>query len=190
MWIERTTYVTAYGFPGILKWFEVKSVSVVRDTERDASWWHRGQPRAPWSRPLCLGAGGGESAAERCGDHGEDQREAQQPGAAAGLRPLAVRQSAIHDAQRHRRPRRHGWLQQLREGWWFSFQRADGSGTSCPSPAPPQAFFTDSYIQEHPEDQERIELLKHLIALQVKPLPLCSLPSGVTLSPPPDPAPG
>ena len=30
MWIERTTYITAYRFPGILKWFEVKSVSVVR----------------------------------------------------------------------------------------------------------------------------------------------------------------
>ncbi|XP_023254113.1 dedicator of cytokinesis protein 5-like, partial [Seriola lalandi dorsalis] len=28
MWIERTTYITAYRFPGILKWFEVKSVSV------------------------------------------------------------------------------------------------------------------------------------------------------------------
>lgn len=32
MWIERTTYITAYHFPGILKWFEVKSVSVVRST--------------------------------------------------------------------------------------------------------------------------------------------------------------
>lgn len=31
MWIERSTYVTAYRFPGILKWFEVKSVSVVRE---------------------------------------------------------------------------------------------------------------------------------------------------------------
>ncbi|KAG7274544.1 hypothetical protein CRUP_023921 [Coryphaenoides rupestris] len=29
MWIERTTYITAYHFPGILKWFEVKSASVV-----------------------------------------------------------------------------------------------------------------------------------------------------------------
>ncbi|RXN09539.1 dedicator of cytokinesis protein 5-like [Labeo rohita] len=28
MWIERTTYITAYRFPGILKWFEVKSMSV------------------------------------------------------------------------------------------------------------------------------------------------------------------
>lgn len=32
MWIERTTYITAYRFPGILKWFEVKSVSVVRSS--------------------------------------------------------------------------------------------------------------------------------------------------------------
>lgn len=29
MWIERTTYTTAYKLPGILRWFEVKSVSVV-----------------------------------------------------------------------------------------------------------------------------------------------------------------
>ncbi|XP_049566848.1 dedicator of cytokinesis protein 5 isoform X5 [Orcinus orca] len=27
MWIERTTYTTAYTFPGILKWFEVKQIS-------------------------------------------------------------------------------------------------------------------------------------------------------------------
>ncbi|OWK50286.1 Dedicator of cytokinesis protein 5 [Lonchura striata] len=27
MWIERTTYTTAYSFPGILKWFEVKQVT-------------------------------------------------------------------------------------------------------------------------------------------------------------------
>uniref|UniRef100_A0A0S7ES10 DOCK5 n=2 Tax=Poeciliopsis prolifica TaxID=188132 RepID=A0A0S7ES10_9TELE len=32
MWIERTTYITAYRFPGILKWFEVKSASVVRSS--------------------------------------------------------------------------------------------------------------------------------------------------------------
>lgn len=36
-----------------------------------------------------------------------------------------------------------------------------------PSSPPPQAFFTDTYIQEHPGDHERIEALKHLIALQV-----------------------
>ncbi|MEQ2274049.1 Dedicator of cytokinesis protein 1, partial [Xenotaenia resolanae] len=27
MWLERTTYTTAYKLPGILRWFEVKSVS-------------------------------------------------------------------------------------------------------------------------------------------------------------------
>lgn len=32
-----------------------------------------------------------------------------------------------------------------------------------------QAFFTDKYLQEHPEDLEKIELLKRLIALQVRP---------------------
>uniref|UniRef100_A0A671X7V6 Dedicator of cytokinesis 5 n=1 Tax=Sparus aurata TaxID=8175 RepID=A0A671X7V6_SPAAU len=30
-----------------------------------------------------------------------------------------------------------------------------------------KAFFTDTYIQEHPEDHERIEVLKQLIALQI-----------------------
>lgn len=32
---------------------------------------------------------------------------------------------------------------------------------------PLKAFFTDTYIQKHPEDQQRIGALKHLIALQV-----------------------
>lgn len=33
MWIERTTYTTAYTFPGILKWFEVKQISTVSHLE-------------------------------------------------------------------------------------------------------------------------------------------------------------
>lgn len=32
MWIERTTYVTAYKLPGILRWFEVVSASPVSMT--------------------------------------------------------------------------------------------------------------------------------------------------------------
>lgn len=32
MWIERTTYVTAYKLPGILRWFEVMSASAVSTT--------------------------------------------------------------------------------------------------------------------------------------------------------------
>lgn len=44
MWIERTTYTTAYSFPGILKWFEVRQVSTVSSAHRlfftlcDLSW--------------------------------------------------------------------------------------------------------------------------------------------------------
>uniref|UniRef100_A0A8C9LG95 DOCKER domain-containing protein n=1 Tax=Pavo cristatus TaxID=9049 RepID=A0A8C9LG95_PAVCR len=33
MWIERTTYTTAYSFPGILKWFEVKQISTISPLE-------------------------------------------------------------------------------------------------------------------------------------------------------------
>nr|XP_060485572.1 dedicator of cytokinesis protein 5-like [Panthera onca] len=35
MWIERTTYTTAYTFPGILKWFEVKQISTVSHLESE-----------------------------------------------------------------------------------------------------------------------------------------------------------
>lgn len=35
---------------------------------------------------------------------------------------------------------------------------------SCPF----QAFFNDKYVQEHPEDLEKIEKLKDLIAWQVR----------------------
>lgn len=34
MWIERTTFTTAYKLPGILRWFEVKSVSTVSMEEK------------------------------------------------------------------------------------------------------------------------------------------------------------
>ena len=34
MWIERTIYTTAYKLPGILRWFEVKSVFMVRKLPR------------------------------------------------------------------------------------------------------------------------------------------------------------
>lgn len=33
--------------------------------------------------------------------------------------------------------------------------------------SPPQAFFTETYMKNNPEHLERIEVLKHLIALQV-----------------------
>lgn len=44
---------------------------------------------------------------------------------------------------------------------------------------PLQAFFTDTYIQEHPEDHERIEVLKQLIALQVSPSAVTATDTGL-----------
>lgn len=41
-----------------------------------------------------------------------------------------------------------------------------------------QAFFTDTYMHEHPEDHERIEVLKHLIALQVNLLTVIVVDTG------------
>lgn len=33
---------------------------------------------------------------------------------------------------------------------------------------PPQAFFTEDYTRDHPEDQDKLSRLKDLIAWQVK----------------------
>lgn len=120
-----------------------------------------------------MSAGGSQPSGERHPDHGDGQREAGKPGAAAGVRPLAVHQPALHDAERHRRPRRHGRVLQLREGLWPAFALWGGRSLAevLSRSGSPQAFFKDAYIQEHPEDLERIEVLKHLIALQVTPPP-------------------
>ena len=44
-----------------------------------------------------------------------------------------------------------------------------------------KAFFTDTYIHEHPEDLESIEVLKHLIALQVQYILILPLLLNLTL---------
>uniref|UniRef100_A0A7N6F7I4 Dedicator of cytokinesis 1 n=1 Tax=Anabas testudineus TaxID=64144 RepID=A0A7N6F7I4_ANATE len=88
MWIERTTYTTAYKLPGILRWFEVKSVSTVS------------------MREACV--------SNSCAD--------------AGV-PLSGLTTGHHSLK--------------------------------------LAFFNDKYMQEHPEDLEKIEKLKDLIAWQI-----------------------
>lgn len=77
MWIERTTYVTAYRLPGILKWFEVKSVSVVRgsldaQTELFVVLLNLNQYINELRIPARL-TGGDQSFGERHRDDGEDQ---------------------------------------------------------------------------------------------------------------------
>uniref|UniRef100_A0A8C4HN13 Dedicator of cytokinesis 5 n=1 Tax=Dicentrarchus labrax TaxID=13489 RepID=A0A8C4HN13_DICLA len=115
MWIERTTYITAYRFPGILKWFEVKSVSVEIS-------------------PLANAVETMEMANEKLSNLVQQQACDR----SLSINPLSMMLSGIVDP--------------AVMGGFSNYEKA---------------FFTDTYIQEHPEDHERIEVLKHLIALQI-----------------------
>uniref|UniRef100_A0A669C7X8 Dedicator of cytokinesis 1 n=1 Tax=Oreochromis niloticus TaxID=8128 RepID=A0A669C7X8_ORENI len=115
MWIERTTYSTAYKLPGILRWFEVKSVS----TEIS---------------PL-------ENAIETMQQTNEKissmvQRHLNDPN--LPVNPLSMLLNGIVDP--------------AVMGGFTNYEKA---------------FFNDKYIQEHPEDLEKIEKLKDLIAWQI-----------------------
>ncbi|XP_035514057.1 dedicator of cytokinesis protein 5 [Morone saxatilis] len=116
MWIERTTYITAYRFPGILKWFEVKSVSVEEIS------------------PLENAVETMEMANEKLSNLVQQQACDR----SLSINPLSMMLSGIVDP--------------AVMGGFSNYEKA---------------FFTDTYIQEHPEDHECIEVLKHLIALQI-----------------------
>uniref|UniRef100_A0AAR2JGN1 Dedicator of cytokinesis 1 n=1 Tax=Pygocentrus nattereri TaxID=42514 RepID=A0AAR2JGN1_PYGNA len=116
MWIERTTYATAYKLPGILRWFEVLSMS----TEEIS--------------PL-------ENAMETMQLTNEKinnmvQRHLNDPN--LPINPLSMLLNGIVDP--------------AVMGGFANYEKA---------------FFTDKYIQEHPEDQEKIDKLKDLIAWQI-----------------------
>ncbi|XP_066570294.1 dedicator of cytokinesis protein 5 [Amia ocellicauda] len=116
MWIERTTYITAYKFPGILKWFEVKSVSVEEIS------------------PLQNAIETMEMANEKLSNLVQQQACDR----ALSVHPLSMMLNGIVDP--------------AVMGGFSNYEKA---------------FFTDTYMQEHPQDLERIEVLKHLIALQI-----------------------
>uniref|UniRef100_A0A3Q1IDB5 Dedicator of cytokinesis 1 n=1 Tax=Anabas testudineus TaxID=64144 RepID=A0A3Q1IDB5_ANATE len=116
MWIERTTYTTAYKLPGILRWFEVKSVSTVEIS------------------PL-------ENAIETMQLTNEKlssmvQRHVADPN--LPINPLSMLVNGIVDP--------------AVMGGFANYEKA---------------FFNDKYMQEHPEDLEKIEKLKDLIAWQI-----------------------
>ncbi|RVE59766.1 hypothetical protein OJAV_G00191790, partial [Oryzias javanicus] len=116
MWIERTTFTTAYKLPGILRWFEVKSVS----TEEIS--------------PL-------ENAMETMQLTNEKissmvQRHLSDPN--LPINPLSMLLNGIVDP--------------AVMGGFANYEKA---------------FFNDKYMQEHPEDLEKIEKLKDLIAWQI-----------------------
>ncbi|KAL0979453.1 hypothetical protein UPYG_G00185280 [Umbra pygmaea] len=116
MWIERTTYITSYNFPGILKWFEVKSISVEEIS------------------PLQNAVETMEMANEKLSNLVQQQA----CDSSTSVHPLSMMLNGIVDP--------------AVMGGYTNYEKA---------------FFTDTYLQTHPEDFEHIEVLKHLIALQV-----------------------
>uniref|UniRef100_G1L152 Dedicator of cytokinesis 5 n=1 Tax=Ailuropoda melanoleuca TaxID=9646 RepID=G1L152_AILME len=116
MWIERTTYTTAYTFPGILKWFEVKQIST--------------EEISPLENAIETMELTNEKISNCVQQHAWDRT--------LSVHPLSMLLSGIVDP--------------AVMGGYSNYEKA---------------FFTEKYLQEHPEDQEKIELLKRLIALQM-----------------------
>lgn len=116
MWIERTTYTTAYTFPGILKWFEVKQMST--------------EEISPLENAIETMELTNERISNCVQQHTWDR--------SLSVHPLSMLLSGIIDP--------------AVMGGYSNYEKA---------------FFTEKYLQEHPEDQEKIELLKRQIALQM-----------------------
>ncbi|KAK1154391.1 dedicator of cytokinesis protein 5-like [Acipenser oxyrinchus oxyrinchus] len=116
MWIERTSYLTAYKFPGILKWFEVKSVSI--------------EEISPLENAI--------ETMELTNEKLSNLVQHQACDRSLPVHPLSMLLSGIVDP--------------AVMGGFSNYEKA---------------FFTERYLQDHPGDQERIELLKQLIAIQI-----------------------
>uniref|UniRef100_A0A672U695 Dedicator of cytokinesis 5 n=1 Tax=Strigops habroptila TaxID=2489341 RepID=A0A672U695_STRHB len=116
MWIERTTYTTAYSFPGILKWFEVKQITT--------------EEISPLENAIETMELTNEKISNIVQQHVWDR--------SLPVHPLSMLLNGIVDP--------------AVMGGYTNYEKA---------------FFTERYLQEHPEDQDKIELLKQLIALQM-----------------------
>ncbi|KAI4899910.1 hypothetical protein NFI96_019488, partial [Prochilodus magdalenae] len=116
MWIERTTFFTAYKLPGILRWFEATSVSHTTVS------------------PL-------ENAIETMGNTNEKiltMINQYQCDETLPINPLSMLLNGIVDP--------------AVMGGFAKYEKA---------------FFIDEYMQEHPEDKEKLNRLKDLIAWQI-----------------------
>ncbi|XP_048369537.1 dedicator of cytokinesis protein 5 isoform X1 [Sphaerodactylus townsendi] len=116
MWIERITYTTAYSFPGILKWFEVKQITT--------------EEISPLENAIETMELTNEKISNSVQQHAWDRT--------LPVHPLSMLLNGIVDP--------------AVMGGYTNYEKA---------------FFTEKYLQEHPEDQDKIELLKQLIALQM-----------------------
>ncbi|XP_066457243.1 dedicator of cytokinesis protein 1 isoform X2 [Eleutherodactylus coqui] len=116
MWIERTTFSIAYKLPGILRWFEVKSVNTVEIS--------------PLENAIETMQLTNEKINNMVQQHMNDPN--------MPINPLSLLLNGIVDP--------------AVMGGFANYEKA---------------FFTEKYMQEHPEDLEKIEKLKDLIAWQV-----------------------
>uniref|UniRef100_A0A672PID5 Dedicator of cytokinesis protein 5-like n=1 Tax=Sinocyclocheilus grahami TaxID=75366 RepID=A0A672PID5_SINGR len=115
MWIERTTYITAYCFPGILKWFEVKSMS---------------EEISPLDNAI--------ETMELANEKLSNLVQQQACDRSLPVHPLSMMLNGIVDP--------------AVMGGFSNYEKA---------------FFTEAYMKKNPDHLERIEVLKHLIALQI-----------------------
>ncbi|CAH2275042.1 dedicator of cytokinesis 5 isoform X1 [Pelobates cultripes] len=116
MWIERTTFSTAYKLPGILKWFEVKHFHT--------------EEISPLQNAIETMELTNEKISHQVQQHRADP--------SLPLHPISMLISGIVDP--------------AVMGGFSNYEKA---------------FFTERYLHDHPADQDKIELLKELIALQM-----------------------
>ncbi|XP_042170165.1 dedicator of cytokinesis protein 1-like [Oncorhynchus tshawytscha] len=127
MWIERTTYTTAYKLPGILRWFHVRSVST--------------EEISPLENAMETMQLTNEKISNMVQRHLNDSN--------LPINPLSMLLNGIVDP--------------AVMGGFTNYEKA---------------FFTEKYQGDHPEDQEKLDKLKDLIAWQVRlTLPLKTLGS-------------
>lgn len=111
----------------------------------------------------------GESAGERHRDDGTNQWENPHHDQPVPVWWCFTHKPPLHAAQRHRGPRRHGRLRQIREGQRDTVRKQrETLRTDADVCVFLQAFFTDEYTHEHPDDRDKLMRLKDLIAWQVR----------------------
>uniref|UniRef100_A0A8C8S3U4 Dedicator of cytokinesis 2 n=1 Tax=Pelusios castaneus TaxID=367368 RepID=A0A8C8S3U4_9SAUR len=116
MWIERTSFVTAYKLPGILRWFEVVSMSQTTIS--------------PLENAIETMSMTNEKISMMINQYQSDEN--------LPINPLSMLLNGIVDP--------------AVMGGFAKYEKA---------------FFTDDYAKGHPEDQEKLNKLKDLIAWQI-----------------------
>ncbi|KAF3828310.1 hypothetical protein GH733_005007 [Mirounga leonina] len=134
MWIERTSFITAYKLPGILRWFEVVHMSQTTIS--------------PLENAIETMSTANEKILMMINQYQSDE--------SLPINPLSMLLNGIVD------PAVMGGFAKYEKG--KALDR--GQMTEVQEPHI-QAFFTEEYTRDHPDDQEKLSRLKDLIAWQI-----------------------